>query len=604
MTKKSQKPAGSKAVPEKQKPKVWNVPSLVAVAIFTITFISFYPSLECDFTNWDDDTYVTASSLITSQSVVPFFITPVALNYHPLTMLTLAWNYRVSQLDPQSYHIINLLIHLLNTLLVFYLIYLLSEKKVRVAAVTSLLFGIHPMHVESVTWVSERKDVVYVFFYLLSLITYLRYLETRKVAVFILCFLLFILSCLSKAMAVVLPVVLLLIDHFKDRKISIRTIAEKIPFFIVSVIFGIVALKIQSGSADAAIQSFTPPQRIIFGCYGLLVYVIKFVLPVRLSAFYPYPIQDGNENIPVIYFAAPFVVLISAFLVYRFFWHQKFVVFGLLFFITTIILVLQFISVGNALMADRYSYLSYTGLAVIAGFLYENISSRYPAYNTGINILLTLIAVWFCFLTYQRTMVWRNSETLWTDVIGKYPAIEVGYKNRGSFFAEQGKFNEALKDYEILMKMNSNDPEVYNNLGNIYASQNKIDASLNASTKAISLKPDFYNAYLNRGITYNSISRFDKGIADFTAAISIEPNRAQPYALRGFANYSTGNFKDAVNDFSRAVNIEPTNAAAYYYRGLSYYNLDKTADAASDLQKAKAYGYQVDYSVMDKPGKQ
>src|SRR4030095_11248280 len=167
MSKKSQKLTGKKTSLKKENRRS-NVLVVIVAGILVITFISFYPSFKCDFTNWDDDTYVTANSLVRSNSLSPFFTTPVALNYHPLTMLTLAWNYRVSQLNPPSYHITNMLIHLLNTLLVFYFIYLLSGKKRGVAAITSLLFGIHPMHVESVTWISERKDVLYVFFFFLS----------------------------------------------------------------------------------------------------------------------------------------------------------------------------------------------------------------------------------------------------------------------------------------------------------------------------------------------------------------------------------------------------------------------------------------------------
>jgi len=601
--KQSRKPSVQKIVSKKEKPGRNPVIVFIALAIVLITFISFSPSIQCAFTNWDDDTYVTDNSLIRSKfiPIKDVFSTPVALNYHPITMLSLALNYQQSGLSPQPYHLTNLLIHVINTLLVFIFIYFLTARKTSVAVITAFLFGIHPMHVESVTWISERKDVLYVFFFLAALLSYLRYTTTRNYSFLGLCFLLFILSCLSKAMAVVLPLILLLIDYYRERKINKPALIEKVPFFIVSIIVGIIALRIQSGSAEANVQSFTFFQRLLFGCYGCLIYILKFVIPIHLSAFYPYPVQNSNEPLPIFFFISPCIIIAGCYLIHRFLRYQRFVVFGALFFIITIALVLQFIGVGNALMADRYSYLSYIGLSFIVASVYDILMSRYPSYRIATNIAMVLIIGLFSILTYQRTRVWKDSETLWTDVIAKYPGIEVGYKNRGSYYGEQGKFDEALKDYESLLSMNTKDPEVFNNLANIYAAQNKITESLNASAKALSFKPDFYNAYVNRGITYNSIQQFDKAIADFTAAISINPEMVQPYALRGFSYYSIGSFKNAVNDFTRAINIDPNNAAAFYYRGISHYQLHEDQPAISDLRRAQALGYQGDYTLLNSP---
>lgn len=573
---------------------------IVAAAIGLITYFSFAPSLNCGFTNWDDDTYVTGNSLVISKTVPvkEIFTTPVALNYHPITVLTLAWNYQQGRLNPRSYHSTNLIIHVLNTILVFFFIYFLCWKKIWVSIITAMLFGIHPMHVESVTWISERKDVLYVFFFLASLLFYLRYTETKKILFLALCFLLFVFSCLSKAMAVVLPLVLLLVDYFRERKTGKNLLLEILPFFAVSLVLGIIALRIQSGSAVAEVQSFTFFHRILFGCYGTIMYLIKFILPVHLSAFYPYPVADGLQSLSLFFYLAPLVLIGGLYFIYHFFRQQRFVVFGVLFFIVTIALVLQFISVGNAMMADRYSYLSYIGLAFIAGNLFELLVKKYSASRVWISTLMVACIGWFCILTNLRTKTWTNSDTLWSDVIQKYPAAATAYKNRGNYYGQQGKMDEALKDYKVLLSMNTKDPEVYNNLANIYAAQNQIDESLNASSKAIALKPNYANAYLNRGITYSSVKKYKQAIDDFSKAISINPKNVQSYLQRGLAYYADADFQQAVNDFSQVLLLQPNSGAAYYYRGLSGIGLHDNDAALRDLQQAQQLGYEGDYSML------
>ena len=195
---------------------------ILPIAIFFITFFTFSPSLTCGFTNWDDPTYITKQDLLLhpgKENLKDIFTTNVSNNYHPLTMLSLKWNTNTTNLGAKPFHFTNVLLHLLNTLLVFIFIFLMSDKRVWIAAVVTLFFGIHPMHVESVTWIAERKDVLYSFFFLASLIAYFKFIssEKQKTIWYIFSFLLFTLSCLSKGVAVCLPIVLLLIDYYHKR---------------------------------------------------------------------------------------------------------------------------------------------------------------------------------------------------------------------------------------------------------------------------------------------------------------------------------------------------------------------------------------------------
>ena len=223
---------------------------VVFAALAIVTFAAFYPSLKCEFTNWDDGTYVTENPMIwklDGKAIKEIFTTPVSLNYHPLTMLSLAIDYKFAKLDPYLYHLVNVLIHILNALLLFIFMRLFvrgynqrADKDAfrpdpfNIALIVSAFFAIHPMRVESVTWVAERKDVLYVFFFFLSCIFYLRYLDNKKIALVIWCFVFFVCSCLSKGMGVVLPVILVLIDWFYGETGTIKQLFQsalkKAPF--------------------------------------------------------------------------------------------------------------------------------------------------------------------------------------------------------------------------------------------------------------------------------------------------------------------------------------------------------------------------------------
>src|SRR6187455_3642814 len=237
MSKKNKIKAKGKTNPPEQKiEKIKTIQSrsfwtwLIPVLVFT--GISFLPMLTNGFTNWDDDIYITRNPLIKGPDWNVIFTQASASNYHPLTMLTLAFNYAISETDPFSYHLVNWVLHILNTALVFLFIYKISGRKIFVAAFTSLIFGIHPMHIESVAWVSERKDVLYACFFLLALLQYWSFLETSKRSKILYCFVFFILSLLSKPAAIILPFVLFLLDYWRGRSFTWKLWAEKILFFI------------------------------------------------------------------------------------------------------------------------------------------------------------------------------------------------------------------------------------------------------------------------------------------------------------------------------------------------------------------------------------
>jgi len=328
-------------------------------AILLITFLVYLPALHNNLLNWDDNAYITDNLLIRTINLKDIFSRFVMGNYHPLTILVLAVEYKLFGLDAVGYHAVNISLHLINTMLVCYTVLLLSDKII-IALVAALLFGVHPLHVESVAWAAELKDLLYTLFFLASYIFYLKYIKIRQTKFLFIALLLFLLSLLSKAMAASLPAVLLLTDYFKGRKINVKVILEKVPFLLLAGILGIVAVFAQKGAIQD-IDIFTFPQRMVFACYGFVSYLFKTVLPVNLSAYYPYPIKSGS-NIPVFFYSYLLLFIIFSFIVFHSLKHTKKLFFGIAFFAITVFLVLQLLPVGNAIMADRYSYIPTIGI--------------------------------------------------------------------------------------------------------------------------------------------------------------------------------------------------------------------------------------------------
>ncbi|HYV92332.1 MAG TPA: tetratricopeptide repeat protein [Chitinophagales bacterium] len=529
--------------------------------IVLISFIVYLPALRNGLLNWDDDKYIQNNLLIRSINLKEIFSRYVQGNYHPLTMLTYAIEYHFFGLSAVGYHTVNLAIHLLNIVLVFYAVYLLSERT-GVALVASLLFGVHPIHVESVAWASELKDLLYTFFFLASYISYLKYLKDQQKIFYVLALLLFVVSLLSKAMAASLPVVLVLTDYFirKDsdgtgRKINSKTWLEKVPFFLLALTFGVVAVHAQKLTVITDSSIFTFPQRLVFACYGFMSYLFKLMWPLNLSSYYPYPVKNGAD-IPFQYYAyLLFFSGLAAFVFYSLRFTRK-IIFGLGFFAVTVFLVLQLLPVGGTIMADRYCYIPSIGIFYLAGEGFNLLWSR--KLKLVVITLLSVFTVFFSVKTYARCSVWKNDMTLWNDVISQNQTIAVAYISRGIAFYKEKKNDEALSDFN----------------------------------KAVELSPDFPDAFFNRGSLFANLKRNDEALNDFNRTIELKRDYAQAYNNRGIVYYTEMKYQEALSDFSRAIELEHDYAESYFYRGWIEYYSDKKDAACMDLKQAERLKYQ------------
>ena len=543
---------------------------LSLAAIVAATFVVYIPALDNEFTNWDDNTYVTDNQLIVAPDFATILLTPIAGNLHPLTVWSLALNYKISGLHPASYHWLNLLLHLANTALVFVFVRRLSKGRFWTAAATALFFGIHPMHVESVAWIAERKDVLYAFFFLIGLTLYLRYLDTKRWLWLVPVFLAFLLSVASKPAAVVFPVVLVLLDWWNRRKFTPAALLEKVPFFLLAGAVGYLTLQAQTSVGATAIQ-WRLFHKILFASYGVVMYVVKLFLPFGLSAIYPYVHYEGSTKGPGTEFYVAFAALLASIpLLFHLCRKSRVVLFGLLFFLVNIVLVLQFTTVGQAVMADRYTYVPYIGLLVALAWWLDKRPGDAPlpgALRPALATCLLLLAPVCAAQTWVRCDVWQNSLTLWNDTIGKYPGkIYDAYTHRGEYFREARRdYRSAVADYDMALRLNPGVARAWNFKGMALAQMGQIDSAAICFERALEINPRFPSALSNRGGVKLSRGDAAGAVADFTRALESDPRIWGAYTNRALAYSMLKQHENAIADLRLAIRMKPGNPENFVY---------------------------------------
>lgn len=584
----------------------------LAAALAILVFVGYAGAFDNNFVDWDDYTYIIDNRDIahpTWASLWAGWQKIVSLNYHPLTMSTLWLNaYVWGVKSAGSFIVVNVLLHVVNTILVFAIVRRLSNQNLWVSFFTAVLFGIHPAHVESVAWVSERKDVLYALFFLGGLWVYLQYLIPDKhhkyrLSRLVMAWLLFLLSCLSKAMAVVFPLVLLLLDYWHDRPLKEgRVWVEKIPFFALSLFFGLIAINIQSGSnfgglfaqsfqyekavGDPAIYSFI--EKCMIASYGLLMYIVKFFVPLHLCTYYPYPEQSVGGDLPV-WFVGFFVGALAfvGLIIWSYLKKVKYLFWGLSFYVITLILVLQFISVGVVIMADRYTYLPYIGLSFVVLMGLDKWQQQRPKLQMPIIGALCLCTTILLYLCVQQVDTWQNTETLFGNVLKYYPKSDQVYGILGNYFGKNGKLDEAMINLEKAANLGSKRGEVYEGLGNAYGSKGQPDKAIPYYDKGIQFEPTKWGLYYNRGIAKMMLNKPAEAIPDFDKTLEIAPAKKREVLYsRGRAYVNSGKYQDGLNDLEALVAMGEQTAEVYLLRGIAKHGKGDLGGAAADYQKA------------------
>jgi tetratricopeptide (TPR) repeat protein len=510
--------------------------------------------------------------------------------------------------EPFIFHLHNLILHILNTVVVFIISLLLFkqfEQKYRpekiplffpMAIIVGFFFGVHALHVESVAWVSERKDVLYSFYFLVSLLFYLLYLPKKKLIFFFLSLFYFLLSLLSKGQAVSLSVTIVVIDIFLGRSLkNWKLWIEKVPFLILSLIFGIVAIMAQkAGSAIQDIAEFYFHERIVWAAYGLTEYLLKLTVPFHLAPIYPYPYKSGQ--LPIAYW----LYIIPALAIVGFFVYllkkNRLMAFGMAFYFVNIFLLLQILPVGSAVMADRYAYIPSIGYFILLAALLPYF------YDKKINLLLlyfplTLMISYNIYYSIGQSKIWQNSLSLWNRTLELEPKAVVAWNNRGSTKEKFKMHEDAIKDFDQAILLKPDYAHAYYNRGTArkaLAEENNntelkakiLDKAMEDFNRAVILLPSFDQAYHNRGIIFDMLGQFDKALEDFNKAMQMNPNSYDVLVNRGVVYGKMGDFQKAINDFNTSIKIQPNNASAYSNLGLANDFIGNTKEAIANYDKA------------------
>lgn len=562
----------------------------VAVCLF------LWPATASQLTSWDDKGYVTANPLIRDISpagIKAIFSMPVMGNYHPLTILTYAVEYHFAELDPFLYHFDNLLIHIAATLLGYVLAYLLTGRKT-VALLCSLLFALHPMHVETVAWVAGRKDSLCAVFTFAACISHVRYVGEGRLRWYLLCLLMFIGALLSKPVAVVVPLSLLLLDYALQRPFTARALWEKLPHFCLALASGIAAFAIQhsGGAMDVHREQYNIMERLLLVCYALFTYLWKSILPLGLKAIYPYP-PRVEGILPWYCFAAPVALAAIGYGAWKYATRNRLVIFGLLFFVANIVLLLQFIPVGDSIVSERYAYLPYFGLFLVFAIFLDTIPGRWkrPA-ATAVALLL----LGYGLAARARCGVWYDSYTLWADEVAKEPArVPIAYNNIGFYFFERqpkqpGDNDSALFYLQAAVELQPDMANALEGLGILHYMNRDLSASEYYFRTLTAVRPDA-ESYYDIGAVWFELGKKDSALIAYTRALSKNPGHIGARLNRAVAYQKTGQWEKSMQDITELLQRAPGNAAAYYYRSLCDTQMQRYDLALQDVETAISKGY-------------
>jgi len=555
------------------------------LGVLAITLVAFLPAFTNDFVNWDDDYNIANNNntaLLNWDNLVNIFSEPVIGNYNPLPILTFAIERKFFGLDPTIYHVNNIILHLFCVFMVYKVFRGLNLTALS-SAIGALLFGIHPMRVESVAWVTERKDVLFGAFFLAALWYYIQYIRTGyKKKYFYFALGLFAFSLIAKIQAVSLPLAMLLVDYYFKRPLKFNLVLEKWMFFLLSLFIGLLGVYFlrDQGSMDDSTQ-YTLIQRLFVGGYSLGVYLVKFIFPYVMSPLYPYP-----AILPWEIYLGPIPVLIVAALVligYKKDWRA--LVFGLMFFVVNVMFVLQVVGAGQGFLADRFTYMPYLGLMFLVVYALDELRSetgntgKYALYGVG-----AMMALYFV-MTFQQTKVWRDSDALWSHVLKYYNKTSLPFRNRANYRRDQGRTEDALADYNSAISLKP-DGALYNSRAKLYFNLKQYQPAMENYNLAIGMDSTVGEYYINRGAVWALTNQLDKALADFNNGVRLDPKGANGYKNRSLVYQSAGQWQLAINDLDTYLSMHPEDADLWYERGRLKNVLNDGAGALTDLNRA------------------
>ena len=614
---------------------------LIYLFLTAATLIAFWQVNQCDFVDFDDPSYVTENTHIrhgiTTEAIGWAFTTGYSSNWHPVTWISHMLDVELFGLKPRWHHLTNLLFHIANTLLLFFVFHRMTKATWQSAFVAAL-FALHPLHVESVVWVAERKDVLSTFFWMLTMGAYVHYVEHPRFRSYLAVFAFFALGLMAKPMLVTLPFVLLLLDHWPLQRLQearsekrgagsentnlkaeprfankrkgkssgkqqaqaiaqdakppekryqwalVRPLLiEKMPFFALAAISSIVTfIAQQKGGSVASLDVIPPGVRIANAFVSYIIYLGKTIWPENLAVLYLHPGWWPLWQVLGAVFLLVAITLIVILEAKRF----PYLATGWLWFAVTLVPVIGIVQVGLQALADRYTYIPLIGLFIMAAWGIPELLKNWRYRKEALTALSALILICLFILTWIQTGYWRSNITLFGHALEATSDNYVIQENRGIAYAKLGDYGRAVEDYDGAIKINPRCAEAYYNRGAAYAKLGDYRRAVEDYDRAIEIDPECVLAYVYRGAAYIELANPEQALSDYDRAIALDPANPDGYANRGGAYAKLGNYRQAVSDFDRAIEINPEYAWAYNGRGASYAKLGNRSQAISDYDKA------------------
>ena len=591
------------------------LPALAIIVIFTA--VVYWQARTHEFVSFDDPEYISENPHVldglTGESVRWAFRSGHAHNWHPLTWLSLMLDCQLSDLPARACHTTNLLFHLANTLLLYLVLRRLTGALWR-SVVVAGLFALHPLHVESVAWAVERKDVLSTFFWLLTIYAYARYTSRRTIINYILMTALFILGLLAKPMLVTLPFALLLLDYWPLRRFGKKThtvtdaaararahanhaptniaprarfinlTLEKLPLLLIALASSVTTFLVQqSGHVTVkSLEIVDIPTRLANALVSYVLYIRKMVWPADLAIFYPHP-----WSIPIWQtLTAAALLIILTFLVIRARRHHRYLLVGWLWYLGTLLPVIGLVQVGLQQIADRYTYIPLIGLFIIVAWGTPDLLKRFPYRKPALAAASIIILVVLSLCTWRQVRHWRNDFTLYSHALAVTDNNYWAHNNLGTTLEDQGQTNQAIDQYRQAIEAKSDSVESYINLGSALKSQGHVDQAIRCYNQALKLRPWSRAAHNELGNAFYAQGQFERAIAELRQALQIDPSYVGSLNNLGLALCAAGQPAQALTYFQQALQLEPKRAETHNNLGSAYQLQGQLPKAISHFQQA------------------
>ena len=570
---------------------------LPSLLLFGLVVWVFLPSLDGQFIDYDDQAYVTGNSHInlTLANVVWAFDHTAVANWHPLTMWSLMLDHQLYGLKPWGFHLTNVLLHAVNTVLVFLVLRRMTGATWRSLMVAGL-FGLHPLRVESVAWITERKDVLSVTFWMLTLWAYARYVGMSKGQspksnfYYGLTLLFFALDLMSKPMVVTLPCVLLLLDYWPlDRwpQKSLRSLlVEKAPFFLLSATVSVATYLTVKNSGLLTKEwsgvSLSFGARLENALVSCGRYLGKLFWPVDLSAFYPYPDHWPAQKI---LFAGLLVLGLSV-LVFALRRQQPYLLTGWLWYLGTLVPVLGLVQAGFQSLADHCTYIPSVGILIIWVWGTHQLTKGWHYQSIGLGAAGGVLVLVCIGLARHQIGYWKDDVSLWRHAVAVTENHYDTHNRLGIAYFLQGRMDEAIGEFQEVVRLNPGFAPAYNTLGRSFAAQGRAKEALASYQKALEIQPDYGVARINLGNLLLQMGRVDEAIASYQKTLETDPNDVSAINNLGYALRQGGRVDEAIVQFQKVLQIEPDNAETCYNLGAALTLQGRFDEAIVCLQKA------------------